>query len=125
MDNTDILINLTNHPSEHWDDRQRIAAMKYGKIIDIPFPDVDPNGDEEYIGQLSKEYYAKVMEYAKLCHVTVHLMGEFSFTFALLKLLQRDGVDCIVSTTRRIVSEVPEESKKEVTFEFVRFRRYT
>jgi hypothetical protein len=123
--NPHILINLTNHPSEYWNERQKSAALEYGEIVDMPFPNIAPDGDEEYIRELSEEYCNKVTQYTQDCHVTVHLMGEFSFSFALLKLLQEHDISCIVSTTKRIVSESPEEGKKEVTFEFVRFRRLT
>ena len=46
-------VNFTNHPSAQWSDRQRREALKYGNIQDIPFPDVDPLGDHDYIDGLA------------------------------------------------------------------------
>ena len=43
------LINFTNHPSGAWSPEQLAAAARYGEIIDISFPAVDPNADEENV----------------------------------------------------------------------------
>ncbi|GHT29238.1 hypothetical protein AGMMS49574_05430 [Bacteroidia bacterium] len=118
-----ILINLSNHPSANWQPAQLEAASAYGEIIDIPFPEVDPTGDEEYIQLLCNEYVAKVMQYAEGCKPVVHLMGEMTFTFCLVKALQAKGIECIASTTERIVSEIGADYR-EVQFVFAKFRKY-
>ena len=51
-----ILINLTNHPSHLWDEKQMEASKAYGKILDMPFPAIDPYADEGYIALLADEY---------------------------------------------------------------------
>lgn len=117
------LINLTNHPSSQWSIEQLHAAERYGEVVDMPFPTVDEQGDEECIQALADEYAEKVLAYAKEYDVTVHLMGELTFCFALLKRLQQHSIPVIASTSQRIVSETG-EGKKEVTFRFNRFRRY-
>ena len=49
-----MFYNISNHPSNKWDDKQIAAASKLseigceeftkeGEIIDIPFPNIDPN----------------------------------------------------------------------------------
>lgn len=124
MNNRHILINLTNHPSEYWDERQKSAALEYGEIVDMPFPNIAPDGDEEYIRKLSEEYCNKVTQYTKDYHVTVHLMGELTFTFALLKRLQEKGISCIASTSMRIVKNEHEGIKDGVVFKFERYRNY-
>lgn len=44
-----MLLNLSNHPSSLWCDEQKKAAETlFGEIVDLPFPQVDPNGDEAY-----------------------------------------------------------------------------
>lgn len=121
---TKLLLNLTNHPSSLWDETQREAALEYGEVVDMPFPAVDEQSDEAYIEALAAEYENKVLEYTHEHQVTVHLMGELTFTFALLKRLQNHSINCIASTSKRIVKENIHDHKREVTFQFARFRKY-
>ncbi len=50
-----MLVNFTNHPSSQWGERQLREAEKYGDIVDVPFPAVDPEEDEAYIGVLASQ----------------------------------------------------------------------
>lgn len=113
-----MLLNLSNHPSASWSPAQIAAAG--GKVIDLPFPAVDPAGDETYIAQLATEYYNKILEMQDV--TTVHLMGEMNFTFALVTLLKARGIKCVASTTKR--ETVEEGGVKVSKFNFVRFRVY-
>jgi len=54
----------------------------------------------------------------------VHIMGELTFCFAMVARLQKAGVTCLASTTRRETVENGDGSKTS-RFEFVRFREYT
>lgn len=119
-----MLINLTNHPSSLWNDKQLKAARTYGEIMDMPFPIIDETDDETYISTLADEYLQKIFELAKESNVTVHLMGELTFTFALLKRLQQHGITCVASTSKRIVMGEKAGRKGEVVFQFERFRQY-
>ena len=119
-----VLLNLTNHPSSLWCDKQQEAARTYGEIMDMPFPMIDETDDETYISALADEYLQKILDLAKDNNVTVHLMGELTFTFALLKRLQEYGIPCVASTSKRIVKEEEAGRKGEVIFQFERFRRY-
>lgn len=58
-----MFLNISNHKSENWSANQTNEAEKYGKIIDIPFPAVNPRESDEYMNDLVDEYYQKVMEY--------------------------------------------------------------
>lgn len=119
-----MLINLSNHPSSKWNKEQTEAAKRqFGEIIDLPFPAVAPDGDENYIAALADEYCNKVIELAGDAPVTVHLMGEMTLTFALVNSLADKGVTCVASTTERIVKEI-DDDHKDVVFQFVRFRNY-
>lgn len=118
-----MLINLSNHSSALWGKEQAQAAMQYGDIIDLPFPEVDANGSEAYIAALADEYVVKIQQLAGSQYAVVHLMGEMTFTFALLKRLQPLGYICIASTSERRVIEL-EAGHKDVLFHFVQFRRY-
>lgn len=121
--NHKYLVNLSNHPSCNWCEKQRNEALKYGEIVDIPFPDVDANGDEIYIENLTECYLNKLQSICAIGLVTIHLMGELTLTFSLLKRLQEKEILCIASTSKRIVKEYP-NGRKEVTFQFERFRKY-
>ncbi len=119
-----MLINLSNHPYELWSVKQQEAAAIYGTCVDLPFPPVDPEGDETYIDQLAESYVAKVLAIAKgKEETTVHLMGEMTLTVALVKKLQAAGIICIASTTQRIVYDG--KTSKEEAFQFCRFRKYS
>lgn len=118
-----MLINLTNHPSARWSEEQKAAAGVYGEIVDMPFPQIDEAGDENYIATLADEYLQKILLIAERENVIVHLMGELTFCFALLCRLKKHCITCVASTTKRIVCE-EEPGKKIVTFQFVKFREY-
>lgn len=118
-----MFINLSNHPSTKWSEAQIEAAKQYGDIVDLPFPQVDPKGDEDYIAGLADEYCHKVLDLADSHPVTVHLMGEMTLTFALVIRMKAKGLVCLASTTERIVTEEAPGVKTNV-FRFARFRKY-
>lgn len=119
-----MLINLTNHPSSRWSDKQKAAAEVYGEIVDMPFPVIDEAGDEKYIATLADEYWNKIVNLSDTQSVVVHLMGEQTFSYALIKRLRERGITCVASTTKRIVKEEVPGKKSEVIFQFERFRAY-
>lgn len=120
-----MLINLSNHPSSKWSEKQKqVANESYGEIVDFPFPNVDPTGDETYIERLADECVSTICSLSNQTeNVTVHLMGEMTLSFSILKKLSNMGIECVASTTERIVNEY-EGGKKEVLFKFVGFRKY-
>ena len=113
-----MLLNLSNHPSVNWSEKQLAAAAD--EIVDMPFPQVDPDDDEAYIESLANEYFSQI---TNMQHITtVHIMGEMNFTFALVTKLKANGIKCVASTTKRETME--ENGVKISTFNFVRFREY-
>ena len=116
-----MLLNLSNHPSSQWSKAQLVAAEEYGDIIDLPFPAIDPSASEPDIVALADSFYQQVKSLGGVEDLTIHLMGEFSFTYALLSRLRQEGYTCVVSTSARNV--VMKDDVKEVIFEFVRFRK--
>lgn len=118
-----MLINLSNHPSEKWSARQLDAAVQYGSCIDWPFPPIDPQADEKNIETLATEYFNKLVAFKHKNTITVHIMGELTFCFSLIKKLQTVGIPCIASCSKRHVSE-EEDGSKVVYFCFERFRLY-
>lgn len=118
-----LLINLSNHPSAGWGARQREAAQVYGEIEDMDFPAIPPVAGEREITDLAEEYVARIEERAETRDVTVHIMGEMTFCYAVIKRLQPLGIPCLASTTRRQVTETA-DGVKEVRFYFETFRKY-
>jgi hypothetical protein len=116
-----MLLNLTNHPSSTWPSIQLSTAMeKYGQITDIPFPQIPPEMPGTELDLLVEQY---VQQIRKLDPTAVHIMGELTFTFRMVKVLQPLGYHCIASTTERIAS-VDEQGIKTSNFRFVQFREY-
>lgn len=118
-----VLINLSNHPYAAWGDEQRKAAEAYGQCEDMAFPQIDPLLSEELLSAIVDNYEDKIMERAKTANVTVHVMGEMTFCFALIRRLEANGIRCIASCTKRNVVEV-DGSTRQTTFTFGGFREY-
>ena len=60
--NRKLFINLSNHPSDKWSEKQ-IKAVKElvndEPIVDIPFPQIEPEMSSEDVVLLAKEYFYK------------------------------------------------------------------
>ena len=122
-----MLINLSNHPSEVWKEKQKKAAEEeYGKMLDLPFPNISAESSLEEVKALAEDYLKKVKKiFSEETEEdnAVHLMGEFTFTFNLCLLLKQEGIKTIASAIERKV-EYSEADGKTSYFEFVKFREY-
>ncbi len=118
-----MLINLSNHPYTLWSEKQLRAAAVYGNIVDLPFPEIPPLWNEERIEQLSDEYAERIVAMDTPARITVHLMGEMTFCYSLLRKLHKRGIRCIASCAQRNVEETA-EGVKQVIFNFKQFREY-
>lgn len=116
-----MFLNLSNHPSSRWGEKQLTTAQQYGQLKDLPFPNIPPAASSEEVEQMAENYKNKVLQ---LAPKIVHLTGEMTFTACLARKLQAEGLQCVASTTDRIVLE-EEDGSKTVKFEFVQFRTYT
>ena len=117
-----MLINFTNHPSPLWGHAQLEAAKAYGEIVDLPFPNISPQMSSEQVQQLADFYVDKILsKYGS--DVTVHIMGETTFTYAVVSRLKAAAVECIASTTKRLVVETS-DGKRTYDFDFTKFRKY-
>ncbi|MDD3722734.1 MAG: hypothetical protein PHW92_09660 [Lutibacter sp.] len=121
-----MLLNLSNHPSHNWDKKQTEAAkLAFGEIVDIEFPQIDPEWDQHQIWQIAQEFCNNILlAIVDKAHNknAVHLMGETVFCFCLANMLKDAGVQCVASTTRR--NAVEKNGVKTSVFEFVQFRNY-
>ena len=118
-----FFINLTNHPSGKWGAKQLEAASVYGRIIDMPFPEIKASDSEQEINTIANKHIEYIEQNFDKNNTTIHIMGEFTFSFAIIKLLKEKGYKCVASTTERIVTE-NEDGTKSVTFSFEQFREY-
>lgn len=119
-----LLLNLSNHPYDAWDDAQKQAAQSYGECHDIEFPQVDPTVDTDQIIQMADKYVDEIAEMSRQYDVTVHVMGEMTFTYRVVTRLTALGIRCICSTSRRD-TYINDKGDKVVSFHFRRFRDYT
>lgn len=119
-----MLINISNHSSTSWGlDQLNTAKSKWGCVIDLLSPMVPPEAGVNDLVPMVNDYAKKVQEIAKLekeGSVVVHVMGELTFTFMVIAKLQREGFQCVASTTKRDVIE--ENGIKLSEFKFVQFR---
>ena len=116
------LINYSNHPSSGWEQQQLDAAHEYGEIEDMNFPSIKPGNSYLDIQSRAKTEVKQIEEKGKGFDLTVHIMGEMTFTYAVVSKLKERGIRCIASTTERNVEET--EGKKLSEFSFVGFREY-
>lgn len=100
------------------------------------FFDLTYFGDDSWLAHLwsdqtchgsSSDPSPSATEYADNIHgqnpQAVHILGELSFTCAMVVLLRALNISCIAFTTHRNVVD-DADSKKIVTFSFVQFREY-
>lgn len=119
-----MLINCSNHPYEIWSDMQREAASRYGEVIEMPFPSIDPFVENGEIRRLAAEYAQRIEHKHP---DAVFVAGEFTFTFMLVDKLLSDGVKVIASCSKRVTEEIKKEdgfTEKKSVFRFERFREY-
>lgn len=121
---TDCFVNFSNHPFEKWDTAQRSEAEKIGPIVNVPFPAVDPESDEEALADLAQKQMDLILSYhpkAVMCQ------GEFTLCNLIIRQLQRAGIDVYAACSERQSREYIDETGKTVrslVFKFVRFRKY-
>lgn len=128
-----ILINISNHPSSKWSEKQKEG---WDEIIDIPFPNVPPQNDTaqvvnsvlDFVGKevtptvlgLQSKYAGEDYDYS------FFIAGEQTFTLYLIMSIKNycGFVNLAIPTTERKVVEKQEGDKtlKESVFEFVRWR---
>ena len=118
-----MFVNLSNHPSQYWGDRQREAARSYGEVVDLPFPDVAPNASSLELLALAQMCVEKILSMGEAEEITVHVMGEMTFTFLVVARLKALGIRCVASTTERKIT-YREDGTKLSEFSFVKFRDY-
>lgn len=99
-----MLLNVSNHPLSEWTTEQVSQATKiYGEICDIPFSQVPPDCDEAEIIRIARDIVETCMNriHEKNEPAAIHVMGEMTLNFTLVRLFQQKGLDCVASVTER------------------------
>ena len=121
-----MLINLSNHPFEKWEEKHQQAAFRqFGIVEDLVFPDVDPNADTDAISQLATEYLSVCLTKLETTDGNkdaIHISGEPCFLFQFVTLAKAHGILCVCSTTQRLVTN--NGNIKTTIFKFNQFRTY-
>lgn len=120
-----IFINYTNHPIEFWDEKQLLKTRELGdSFIDIPFPKVSPTMSHQEILMLADSEINRIKEAAiNFDNAIVHIMGEHTLVYNVIRLLKLEGVKCVASTTERVTEILP-SGEKISKFNFIMFREY-
>lgn len=116
-----MFINLTNHPSSGWSQEQLNAAREYGEIVDIFFPVIEPFFTKAEVDELADITVEEIKNLDN--NPVVHVMGEMTFTYAIVERLKARSISCVASTTERNTIMTP-DGKKISEFKFVQFREY-
>lgn len=120
----DIFVNCSNHPSKGWQDSQKNAALEYGEIVDVPFPNVGSEITNEELDALVDDTVNKILEYKPKA---VMLMGEFVTSYKIVNKLKENNIKVLVSVTERNSKEVKGKDgviNKTSVFDFKGFREY-
>lgn len=119
-----MFINLSNHPSEKWDDNQLKAAACYGNVVDIPFPAISSLCNTRQVRLLANDYCNQCLSLLKENESeisVVHVAGELLFCYYIIQNLLFHNVTVVISASERN-AEVDQNGVKRSEFHFVQFR---
>lgn len=119
-----MLINLTNHPAKQWPEAQLQAASRWGEVVDMAFPVVNPDSTEEELEALSVQYVDRI---TALNPAAVLCQGEWIMTYMIVSLLLQRGIPVYAACSQRIArEEFLEDGTKQkiVLYKFECFRKF-
>lgn len=119
-----MFVNFSSHSSCEWSSKQRNEARKFGEIVDIAFPDVAPEAEEQQIEETAAAYAAKIIA---MKPDVVMCQGEYSLTFHVVLRLLSAHIRVVCACTERcaICTHNETDTKIESLFSFVKFRNYS
>lgn len=62
-----MFVNFSNHPSSLWSENQRKEAEKYGEIVDLKFPSVNPDDSRDNLIRLAECYIQQILKFKPQC----------------------------------------------------------
>jgi len=123
-----MFFNISNHPSSNWSEKQISAAKKLnGEIVDIPFPNVNPNLNSDDVRKLEQDILDTIRKFVP--EISGHyfmIQGEFSLCYYLFReISQLDGNIVVATTERKVIETVNHDGtvSKITQFKFVQFRK--
>ena len=110
---------------ELWDEKQLLKAREMGDSLrDIPFPMVSPSWSHEEILKFAESEVKRIKDATvNFDNAIVHIMGEHTLVYNVIRLLKLEGVKCVASTTERVTEILP-SGEKISKFNFIAFREY-
>ena len=93
-----MFINFSNHPYAMWSAEQQAAAQRYGTVVDLAFPAIDPAADEAALDSLAAVYADHILHLnpdAVLCQ------GECTFVYRVVQRLEAAGIPTLAACSRR------------------------
>ena len=119
-----MLVNLSNHPTKLWSpDQLSLALELFGAVEDVEFPVINPNWSITVVAKLAQKYADQIHDtYGNRAGLSIHIMGEMTFVYQFVYRMRGKGINCIASSSQRVV-EFDGDTKKSV-FRFVNFRNY-
>ncbi|MDE5946520.1 MAG: hypothetical protein K2G63_04340 [Oscillospiraceae bacterium] len=119
-----MLINCTNHPVGEWSAEQLTAANKWGKIKEIPFPQVSPYATSTDIDIIAEQLSNEILKFQPDAAV---VQGEMTLCYALISKLKCKGIMVLAATSeRKTITEKGTDGStiKTSLFQFAAFREY-
>ena len=126
VDASCVFVNFSNHMSAEWSVEQIEAAKKLVPnctIIDIPFPSVSGEADQDQIHAIAEESVSRILD---LCPSVVMCQGEFGVCWNVTSELKKRKIKTVYSCSERCAVEkkAGDRVEKVSVFRFVRFREY-
>lgn len=123
-----MLINVSNHLSIDWSkEKKEIANRLWGEIVDMPFPEIDPNWGGSKVCDAAYNFSdiirQKINESSDKINAVYIMEGEMSFTYSLIHVLMDSYILCVASTSKQIKQE-DKNGNKTIISQFVKFRKY-
>ena len=119
-----MFVNFSNHPSCLWSEKQREAAEKYGEIVDLKFPSVNPSDSRDDLIRLAETCTEQILKFKPQC---VMCQGEMGLVYHVVRKLKEEGIRVVAACRHRMDEEIIDENNNSVKsskFVFVQFREY-
>lgn len=124
MNKRKIFINCSNHLSVNWQEAQKKEALKYGEIIDVPFPDVNCDLNDTELNGLVQSVVDKMLEFKP---EVVMCMGEYVSCYKIVQKLKDKNIKVLATKSARVSNEIKNKDgsiNKKSCFDFKGFREY-
>ena len=97
-----MFVNFSNHPSSLWSENQRKEAEKYGEIVDLKFPSVNPDDSRDNLIRLAECYIQQILKFKPQC---VMCQGEMGLVYHVVRKLKEEDVKVVAACSHRMVEE--------------------